>query len=129
MNAKTDTTSKPRAAKTRSRKAAPQATARKKAADKTPRKSVLDQFGDTVIVPPLKVASKTFMASLGLLSYMQTEIEKQYKEFDRKFDKYARDGEVVLDQFENRVGDFRKDVEKRVEEVRGRVRDTFEKAA
>jgi hypothetical protein len=129
MNARTVTTSKPRGAKTRTRKAAPQAAARKKAADKTPRKSVLDQFGDTVIVPPLKVASKTFMASLGLLSYMQTEIEKQYKEFDRKFDKYARDGEVVLDQFENRVGDFRKDVEKRVEEVRGRVRDTFEKAA
>lgn len=87
------------------------------------------RFGDSLISLPFRAANKTFLASLGLLSFMQTEIQKQYKELDRKFDKYARDGEVVFDRFEHRVGDFRKDVEKRVEEVRGRVRGTFDKAA
>jgi len=120
MTAKTVSTKQTRAAKTRTRKAAPKA---------APRKTVFDQFGDTVIVLPLKAASKTFLASLGLLSYMQTEVEKQYREFDRKLDKYAKDGEKVLDRFEHRVGSLRKDVEKRVEDVRGRVRNTFEKAA
>lgn len=115
MTTKTASTRKPRAATTRTRKA--------------PARSVFGQFEDTVVALPFKAANKTFMASLGLLSYMQTEIEKQYREFDKKFDQYAKDGEKVFDRFEDRVESIRKDVEKRVEEVRGRVRGTFEKAA
>ncbi len=125
MTTKTVSKSKPRAAKARTRKTAPKAAASRKA----PAASVFDQFGDTVIALPFKAANKTFMASLGLLSYMQNEIEKQYREFDRKFEMYAKDGEKVFGRFEHRVEDFRKDVEKRVEEVRGRVRGTFDKAA
>jgi hypothetical protein len=86
-------------------------------------------LSDTVIALPFRAANRTFLAGLGLLSYVQTEFEKQYREFDRKVDEYARDGEKVFDRFEHRVEDFRKDVEKRVEEVRGRVRGTFDRAA
>lgn len=95
----------------------------------TETRSVFDPFRDSVIAVPFKAANRTFMAGLGLLSVMQTEIQKQYREFDRKVDRYARDGEKVVDRFEHRVEDFRKDVEKRVEEVRGRIRGTFDKAA
>jgi hypothetical protein len=94
-----------------------------------PTRSVFDPFRDTVIALPFKAANRTFMASLGLLSYAQTEFEKQYREFDRKVEQYARDGEKVVDRFEHRVDDFRKDVEKQIEAVRGRIRGTFDKAA
>lgn len=119
------------APKAKVRKApARKAPARKPRAHKTaPRKGVLDRFEGTVIAVPFKAANKTFMASLGLLSYVQSELDKQYKAFDEKFEKYARDGEKVFDKFEDRVEDFRKDVEKKVDEARERVRDTFNKAA
>ena len=96
---------------------------------KIEKKKVLELFEDSIISVPFKAANKTFMASLGLLSYVQDEIDKQYKQFDRKFTKYAKDGEKVFDQLEDRVEDFRKDVEKKVDEARDRVRHTFNKAA
>jgi hypothetical protein len=117
------------------KKAAPKkATAKKAPVRKAPvkkvePKGVFDMFEDSVVAVPLKAANKTFMAGLGLLSYMQGELDKQYKEFDKKFTKYAKDGEKVFDKFEDRVEDFRKDVEKKVDEARDRVRHTFNKAA
>ena len=96
---------------------------------KAPEKTVIERLEETPIAVPFKVANKTFMASLGLLSYFQKELDKQYREFDKKFSKYAKDGEKVFDGWEDRVEDFRKDVEKRVDEARDRVRDTFKKAA
>ena len=103
--------------------------AKKAAAPKTASKTVFDRLEESVIAVPLKAANKTFMAGLGLLSYMQGELDKQYREFDKKFTKYARDGEKVFDRLEDRVEDFRKDVEKKVDEARDRVRHTFNKAA
>lgn len=114
--AKKVTVKKAPARKTRARKAAPEKTA-------------FSRFEDSVIAVPFKAANKTFMASIGLLSFMQKEIDKQYREFDKKFSKYAKDGEKVLDEWEDRVEDFRKDVEKKVDEARDRVKSTFKKAA
>ena len=108
---------------------ATKAPARKAPVTKIEKKKVLELFEDSIISVPFKAANKTFMASLGLLSYVQDEIDKQYKQFDKKFTKYAKDGEKVFDQLEDRVEDFRKDVEKKVDEARDRVRHTFNKAA
>ena len=104
--------------------------AKKAAAKKvTPIKSVYEQFENSVFAVPVKLANKTFMASLGVFSYVQQEFDKQYKAFDRQFTKYAKDGEKVFDRWEDRVEDFRKDVEKKVDGAYDRVRDTFNKAA
>ena len=88
----------------------------------TPQKTVFEKFEDSVIVAPFKVVNKTFLASLGLFALAQ-------KEFDQRFVKYAKDGEKVLDEWEGKVENFRKDVEKKVDDARIRVRDTFKKAA
>ena len=118
------------ARKTTAKKAVAKKPAAKKApAKKVEKHNVLDRLEDSIIAVPFKAANKTFMASLGLLSYVQDELDKQYKEFDKKFTKYARDGEKVFDRLEDRVEDLRKDVEKKVDEARDRVRHTFNKAA
>ena len=92
---------------------AKKAPARKPVAKKAaPSKSVYQQFEDSVFAVPFKLANKTFMASLGVFSYVQQEFDKQYKAFDRQFTKYAKDGEKVFDRMEDRVEDLRKDVEK-----------------
>ena len=110
--------------------AAKKAPARKPVAKKAaPSKSAYQQFEDSVFAVPFKLANKTFMASLGVFSYVQQEIDKQYKAFDKQFTRYARDGEKVFDRLEDRVEDFRKDVEKKVDVAYDRVRDTFSKAA
>ena len=88
-----------------------------------------EQIENSVFAVPVKLANKTFMASLGVFSYVQQEFDKQYKAFDRQFTKYAKDGEKVFDRWEDRVEDFRKDVEKKVDGAYDRVRDTFNKAA
>jgi hypothetical protein len=108
---------------------AKKAPAKKAPVSKVEKKRVFDLFEDSIVAVPLKAANKTFMASLGILSYVQDEFDKQYREFDKKFTKYARDGEKVFDKLEDRVEDFRKDVEKKVDEARDRVRHTFNKAA
>jgi hypothetical protein len=82
-----------------------------------------------VFAVPFKLANKTFMASLGVFSYVQQEFDKQYKAFDKQFTRYAKDGEKVFDRMEDRVEDFRKDVEKKVDVAYDRVRDTISKAA
>ena len=106
------------------------APARKPAVKKAaPSKSVYQQFEDSVFAVPFKLANKTFMASLGVFSYVQQEIDKQYKAFDKQFTRYAKDGEKVFDRLEDRVEDFRKDVEQKVDVAYDRVRDTFSKAA
>jgi len=114
------------ARKPAAKKAAPRKVAPKKAA---PSKTVYAQLEDSVLAVPFKLANKTFMASLGVLSFVQTELDKQYKAFDKQFTKYAKDGEKVFDRWEDRVEGLRKDVEKKVDVAYDRVRDTFNKAA
>jgi hypothetical protein len=92
-------------------------------------KEVVDKLEHSVIAVPFKVANKTFLASVGLLMLVQKELDKKVNEFDRKFSKYAKDGEKVVGKWEHKVEGFRKDVEKKVDEARDRVRDTFKKAA
>lgn len=106
------------------------APAKKAPARKAPApQSVFERLEGTVIALPFKAANRTFMASLGLLSYVQGELDKQYRQFDKRFTRYVKDGEKVFDRLEDRVEDFRKDVEKKVDEARDRVRHTFNKAA
>ncbi len=118
-------TRKPAAKKAPARKT----TAKKAVRKPAPKKTFFEQFEDSRIAVPFTFANKTFMAGLGLFTVVQKELDKRYTAFDKKFDKYAKDGEKVFDQWEDKVEDFRKDVEKRVDEARGRVRETFKKAA
>jgi hypothetical protein len=127
---------KPAAKKTAAKKPAARKVAVKKAPARTtkarkpaPQQTVFSRIEDSVIAVPFKAANKTFMASIGLLSFVQKEIDKQYREFDKKFSKYAKDGEKVLDGWEDRVEYLRKDVEKKVDEARDRVKSTFKSAA
>jgi len=92
-------------------------------------KSVVEKLEDSVVAVPFKAINKTFLASVGLFMFVQKEVDKKVGEFDKKFNKYAKDGEKVVDQWEHKAEDFRKDVEKKVDEARDRVRDTFKKAA
>jgi hypothetical protein len=119
------------ARKPAAKKAAPKKLAPKKAAPKkvAPRKSVYQQFEDSVFAVPFKLANKTFMASLGMISFVQKEVDKQYRAFDKQFTKYAREGEKVFDRWEDRVEDLRKDVEEKADVAYDRVRDTLNKAA
>ena len=119
------------ARKPAAKKAAPKKLAPKKAAPKkvAPRKSVYQQFEDSVFAVPFKIANKTFMASLGMISFVQKEVDKQYRAFDKQFTKYAREGEKVFDRWEDRVEDLRKDVEEKADVAYDRVRDTLNKAA
>lgn len=99
---------------------------RKKAA---PKKTVFDKLEDSVIAAPFKFANKTFLASLGLFSVVQTELSKQ-------LDKYAKDGEKVRDEIQASFKDFRKEIKEEVEDVveeakdvTETVRETLKKAA
>jgi hypothetical protein len=114
---------KPAARKAPARKAPAKKIAAKKTA---PAKTVFETFEE---LPPVKLANKTFMASLGVFAFVQKEIDKRVVEFDKKFSQYAKDGEKLFDHWEDKAEGFRKDVEKRVDDVRDRVRDTFKKAA
>ena len=141
MTEKTVSTKKAPVAKTVSKKAPARKPAAKKAAPKkaapkksvarkvAPQKTAFEQFENSVFAIPFKVANKTFMAGLGVAAFVGGELDKQYKEFDKRFTKYAKDGEKVFDKFEGRVEGIRKDVEKKVDGAYDRVRETLKKAA
>src|SRR5210317_454406 len=72
---------------------AKKAPARKPRAKKVvPEKTVFEKLENSPIAVPFKVANKTFMASLGLFSYVQKEFDKRISEFDKTFEKYAKEG-------------------------------------
>ena len=92
-------------------------TARKKA----PQKSVFDRLEDGVFGTPIKVANKTFLASLGLFSTIQTEFVKFQKDFGKTYDRLVKDGEKARKSYQKTFSEFRKDVRGEVEDTVGEV--------
>jgi len=98
--------------------AAKKVTVKKAAPARTP----FDKLEGSVIAVPFKVANKTFLASLGLLSVIRKEVAA-------KVDAYAKDGEKVRDEIQASIEELRHDVVEQVNEARDRVRERFGKAA
>ena len=93
------------------RPAAKKAPARKPRVKKVvPEKTVFGKLENSVIAAPFKVANKTFMASLGLISYVQKGFDRKLNEFEKTFQKYAKEGEKVFGKLEGKVENIRDDV-------------------
>lgn len=68
--------------------------AKKRAATrKKPEKTLFEMLEGSLIGQPFVIANKVFLASLGLVSTIQTE-------FSSKFDEFVKDGEVVRDKYQ-----------------------------
>jgi hypothetical protein len=88
-------------------------------------RNIFERFDESFVAVPFKVANKTFLAGLGLMVVTG-------KEFGKRFDKYAKDGETVRRQIRKSFDEIRKDlivVKKDVKEVGNDVREGFKKAA
>jgi len=111
-------------------------TKRKAAPKKAKQKSVFEMLEDSVVGKPIKVANRTFLASLGLVSTMQTEIEKFQTDFEKKFDKLVKDGEKARDRYRKSfkglredVKDIGEDVVEDVVDVKDRIVENVSRAA
>lgn len=111
-------------------------TTRKRVAKKTQPKSVFEQLEDSFVGKPIKIANRTFLASLGLVSTMQTEFTKFQSEFEKTFEKLVKDGEKArkrytadIKGFREDVKDFGEDIVEEVVEVKDRVVENVRSAA
>ena len=68
---------------------------------KKPDKSVFEMLEDSMIGQPFIIANKVFLASLGLVSTVQTGVEN-------KFDELVKDGEVARDKYQASFRKFQK---------------------
>jgi hypothetical protein len=66
---------------------------KKVATRKKPDKSVFEMLEDSMIGQPFVIANKVFLASLGLVSTIQTDV-------GNKFDELVKDGEVARDKYQ-----------------------------
>lgn len=94
-------------------------TARKKAQPKT----VFDRLEDGVFGPQIEIANKTFLASLGLISTIQTEFVKFQDDFGKTYDRLVKDGKKARDGYMKSFKEFRTDVEEEVKETVDEVVD------
>lgn len=85
-------------------------TSRKKVARKAQPKSVFERLESSVVGTPIKIVNKTFLASLGVVSTMQTEFTKFQTDFEKKFEKLVKDGEKARNRYRAGMKDFREDV-------------------
>ena len=74
---------------------------KKVAARKKPDKSVFEMLEDSMIGQPFVIANKVFLASLGLVSTIQSEV-------GNKFDELVKDGEVARDKYQASFKKFQK---------------------
>ena len=74
---------------------------KKVATRKKPEKSVFEMLEDSMIGQPFIIANKVFLASLGLVSTIQTEV-------GNKFDELVKDGEVARDKYQASFKKFQK---------------------
>ena len=81
-------------------------------------KSVFDQLENSFVGTPIKVANKTFLASLGVVATMQTELTKFQSDFEKTFEKLVKDGEKARARYRREFKGFRKDVKDFGEDVR-----------
>jgi len=92
---------------------------KKVAARKKPEKSVFEMLEDSLIGQPFVIANKVFLASLGLISTIQTE-------FGSKFDELVKDGVVVRDKYQASFTKFQKNVVKQATTAKDRVIESVE---
>ncbi len=92
-------------------------TTRKKVAKKRQPKTVFERLENTVVGTPIKIANRTFLASLGLVSTMQTEFTKFQADVEKTFDRLVKDGEKARDRYRAGFKDFREDVKDFGEDV------------
>ena len=93
------------------------ATRKKAAAKKAPQKTVFEKFVDSPVGMPIRVADKMFLASLGLISLMQTEVRNFRSDFDDKFEQLVKDGEKARRRYRKQFKEFRKDVAEEIDEA------------
>jgi len=98
-------------------------TKRKTATRKAKPKSVFEMLEDSVVGKPIKVANRTFLASLGLVSTMQTEFTKFQTDFEKKFEKLVKDGEKARNRYRKEFKGFREDVKDFGEDIVDDVKD------
>ncbi|MGI9233855.1 MAG: hypothetical protein ACR2RD_09525 [Woeseiaceae bacterium] len=101
-------------------------TKRKKVTKKRQPKSVFDRLESSVVGKPIKIANRTFLASLGLVSTMQSEFEKFQTDFEKKFEKLVKDGEKARSRYRAGFKDFREDVKDFGEDVKDYGEDIIE---
>ena len=92
-------------------------TKRKTVAKKAKPKTVFDMLEDSFVGTPIRVANRTFLASLGLVSTMQTEFTKFQSDLEKTFEKLVKDGEKARDRYRKGFEDFREDVKDFGEDV------------
>jgi hypothetical protein len=90
----------------------------KKTARPRKAKSVFDRMEDTLIGQPIRIANRTFLASLGVVATVQSEIEKFQTDFEKTFDRLVKDGEKVRNRYRREFRGFTKDVKEFGEDVR-----------
>lgn len=101
-------------------------TTRKKVAKKAQPKSVFERLESSVVGTPIKIANRTFLASLGVVSTMQTELTKFQSDFEKTFEKLVKDGEKARARYRAGVKDFREDVKDFGEDVKDFGEDIVE---
>jgi len=68
---------------------------------KKPEQSVFEMLEDSMIGQPFVIANKVFLASLGLVSTIQTEVSD-------RFDELVKDGEKARDKYQASFRKFQK---------------------
>ncbi len=102
---------------TTTKRATKKAPAKKKVARKTQPKSIFEMIEDSPVGMPIRIANKTFLASLGVVSRVQTEFEKFQSDFDKKFQQLVKDGEKARKRYQKTFKDLRKDVADEIDET------------
>ncbi|MDH3339407.1 MAG: phasin family protein [Gammaproteobacteria bacterium] len=74
---------------------------------------------EDVVSQPIAVANKAFLASLGLVTQLQ-------KDLDSKYEELAKDGKKARDRYEATLTDLRKKIAARVASVRDRAGSRIE---
>lgn len=104
---------------------------RKKAAPKKA-PTVLETLESTFVGTPIRIANRTFLASLGLVATVQTELTKFQADFEKTFEKLVKDGEKARERYRKGFAGARKDVKEFGEDVREAgedlVRDVVDEA-
>ena len=101
-------------------------TKRKNVAKKAQPKSLFERLEGSFVGTPIKIANRTFLASLGLVSTVQTELTKFQSDFEKTFEKLVKDGEKARARYRAGVKDFREDVNDFGEDVKEFADDNVE---
>lgn len=94
----------------------------KKVTKKTARpkkaRTVFDRLEETMVTKPIRIANRTFLASLGVVATVQTELTKFQADFEKTFEKLVKDGEKARARYRAEFTGLRKDVKDFGEDVK-----------